>query len=67
MSFSSALDGWAFRGQQDARWPLLSSLARYLDARGVVFEPFEDFYDVLALLDAGGPVVPPTRRRGRNT
>ena len=32
MSFSSALDGWAFRGQQDARWPLLSSLARYLDA-----------------------------------
>ncbi len=42
-------------------------LARYLDARGVVFEPFEDFYDVLALLDAGGPVVPPTRRRGRNT
>ncbi len=42
-------------------------LARYLDARDVDFEPFEDFYDVLAALDAGGPVVPPTRRRGRNT
>lgn len=32
VSISSALDGWAFRGQQDARWPLLSSLSRYLDA-----------------------------------
>ena len=42
-------------------------LARYLDAQDVDFEPFADFYDVLALLDAGGPVVPPTRRRGRNT
>jgi 2-hydroxy-3-keto-5-methylthiopentenyl-1-phosphate phosphatase len=42
-------------------------LARYLDARGVEFEPFGDFYDVLGLLGAGGPLVPPTRRRGRNT
>ena len=25
------LDGWAFRGQNDARWPLLSSLSRYLE------------------------------------
>ncbi|MFD2272049.1 FRG domain-containing protein [Undibacterium arcticum] len=32
VSLSSTLDGWAFRGQQDARWPLLSSLSRYLDA-----------------------------------
>jgi hypothetical protein len=32
MSLSAELDGWAFRGQQDARWPLLSSLARYLHA-----------------------------------
>ncbi|MES2259816.1 MAG: FRG domain-containing protein [Pseudomonadota bacterium] len=32
MSLSADLDGWAFRGQQDARWPLLSSLSRYLDA-----------------------------------
>lgn len=23
-------DGWAFRGQRDARWPLFSSLSRYL-------------------------------------
>jgi len=42
-------------------------LARYLGERGVAYEPFEDFFDVLALLRAGGPVVPPTRRRGRNT
>src|SRR5204862_7640807 len=24
------LDGWAFRGQRDAQWPLLSSLSRHL-------------------------------------
>jgi methyl-accepting chemotaxis protein len=32
MSLSGELDGWAFRGQQDARWLLLSSLSRYLNA-----------------------------------
>jgi hypothetical protein len=32
MSLSAALDGWAFRGQQDARWPLYTSLSRYLNA-----------------------------------
>lgn len=32
MSLCAELDGWAFRGQQDARWPLLTSLARYLHA-----------------------------------
>lgn len=32
MSLSAELDGWAFRGQQDAAWPLLTSLARYLNA-----------------------------------
>lgn len=32
MSLSGELDGWAFRGQQDARWPLLTSLSRYLSA-----------------------------------
>jgi hypothetical protein len=32
VSLSSELDGWAFRGQQDAGWPLLSSLSRYLEA-----------------------------------
>jgi 2-hydroxy-3-keto-5-methylthiopentenyl-1-phosphate phosphatase len=41
-------------------------LARYLDARSVEFERFEDFYDVLAAA-TGGPLVPPTRRRGRKT
>lgn len=29
---SMELDGWAFRGQQDARWLLQSSLSRYLSA-----------------------------------
>jgi hypothetical protein len=29
---TAELDGWAFRGQQDARWALLSSLSRYLEA-----------------------------------
>jgi hypothetical protein len=32
MALSASLDGWAFRGQQDARWPLLTSLSRYLEA-----------------------------------
>jgi hypothetical protein len=32
MALSTQLDGWAFRGQQDARWPLLTSLSRYLNA-----------------------------------
>jgi 2-hydroxy-3-keto-5-methylthiopentenyl-1-phosphate phosphatase len=41
-------------------------LARYLETRGVVFEPFDDFYDVARLLD-GAAVVPPGRSRGRKT
>lgn len=32
MALSTKLDGWAFRGQKDARWPLLTSLERYLAA-----------------------------------
>ncbi|MYN26480.1 FRG domain-containing protein [Duganella sp. CY42W] len=32
MTLSAQLDGWAFRGQQDHRWPLLTSLSRYLNA-----------------------------------
>lgn len=32
MSLTIELDGWAFRGQQDERWPLQSSLSRYLSA-----------------------------------
>ncbi|MEC4721892.1 FRG domain-containing protein [Noviherbaspirillum sp. CPCC 100848] len=32
VALSGELDGWAFRGQQDARWPLVSSLSRYLGA-----------------------------------
>ena len=32
MSLTAELDGWAFRGQQDANWLLQSSLSRYLAA-----------------------------------
>ena len=32
ISLTSELDGWAFRGQQNATWPLLSSLSRYFNA-----------------------------------
>jgi hypothetical protein len=32
VALGSALDGWAFRGQQDASWELVSSLSRYLTA-----------------------------------
>jgi len=41
-------------------------LADYLAARGVAFEPFDDFYDVASALD-GAAVVPPKRSRGRKT
>ncbi len=41
-------------------------LATYLDAQGVPYERFDDFYDVAAAL-AGGADVPPTRSRGRKT
>lgn len=30
VALSAKLDGWAFRGHQDERWPLISSLTRYL-------------------------------------
>jgi len=30
VALTSECDGWAFRGLQDADWPLLSSLSRYL-------------------------------------
>lgn len=42
-------------------------LARYLDANGVPFEPFTDFYELERSLSRGGAVVRPTRSRGRNT
>lgn len=32
VSLTAELDGWAFRGQQDASWALWSSLSRYLGA-----------------------------------
>ncbi len=32
MALTDSLDAWAFRSQQDARWPLLTSLSRYLNA-----------------------------------
>ena len=38
-------------------------LAQYLAREGVAFEPYVDFYDVDRALDAGGVVVPATRRR----
>lgn len=30
VAVTASLDGWAFRGQRDARWPLLSLLSRHL-------------------------------------
>ena len=42
-------------------------LAGWLDAQGVAYEPFDDLYDVVDALSPGGAVVPPGRRRGRNT
>jgi 2-hydroxy-3-keto-5-methylthiopentenyl-1-phosphate phosphatase len=39
-------------------------LADYLDACGVPYERYDDFYEVERLLD-GGAVVPPGRSRGR--
>lgn len=41
-------------------------LAAFLSGEGVTFELFDDFYDVESALD-GGPVVPPSRSRGRKT
>ena len=41
-------------------------LATYLAEGGVVYELFDDFYDVERLLD-GGAVEPPGRSRGRKT
>jgi hypothetical protein len=32
VSLTAELDGWAFRGQQDVKWALLSSLSRYFEA-----------------------------------
>lgn len=32
VSLTAELDGWAFRGQQDVDWALLSSLSRYFEA-----------------------------------
>jgi hypothetical protein len=32
VALTADLDGWAFRGQQDARWKLNSSLSRYFEA-----------------------------------
>jgi hypothetical protein len=34
-AYGAARDGWAFRGQSDAAWPLLSSLSRRLMQAGV--------------------------------
>ena len=42
-------------------------LAAYLDSQGAAFEPFTDFYALAESLERGGPVVRPSRSRGRNT
>lgn len=39
---SAARDGWAFRGQSDAAWPLLSSLSRRLMQAGVPRESWQE-------------------------
>ena len=61
-------DGFSDRcvAQAAARVFARDGLAAYLSAKGVAFEPFDDFYDVAAALD-GGAVVPPRRSRGRKT
>ena len=41
-------------------------LAEYLTERGVPYERYDDFYDVMGAL-GGAAVVPPGRSRGRNT
>lgn len=38
VDLTAELDGWAFRGQQEAGWPLLSSLSRYLCRFGIESE-----------------------------
>ena len=43
-----------------------AGLAEYLDEGRVPYERYDDFYDVMRALD-GADVVPPGRRRGRNT
>jgi hypothetical protein len=41
-AYSAARDGWAFRGQSDATWPLLSSLSRRLIQAGVPREAWRE-------------------------
>lgn len=66
--FVYAGDGFSDRCVSEAATRVFArdGLAEYLDAKGVPYERFDDFYDVAAALD-GGAVVPPTRSRGRKT
>jgi 2-hydroxy-3-keto-5-methylthiopentenyl-1-phosphate phosphatase len=66
--FAYVGDGFSDRcvALQAARIFARDGLATYLAAEGIGFEPFEDFYDVARALEKGA-VVPPSRRRGRNT
>ncbi len=66
--FAYAGDGFSDRcvALAAARVFARDGLADYLDAGGVAFERFDDFYEVAAALE-GGAVVPATRRRGRKT
>jgi len=69
------LDGFVYVGdgfsdrcvaQAASRVFARNGLATYLEAQGVAFERYDDFYDVASALDSGA-VVPPTRSRGRKT
>ena len=71
----ASLDGFVYVGdgfsdrcvaQAATRVFARDGLADYLDARGVTYEGFDDFYDIERLLD-GAAVVPPRRSRGRKT
>jgi len=67
-AFAYVGDGFSDRCVAEAATRVFArdGLARYLEQRGVAFESFDDFYDVMEAL-AGGAVVPPARSRGRNT
>ena len=57
---------WAFRGQEDASWPLFSSLSRYLRRQSVHTGAWaEQGARILTVFQAEGPFVPQPRSRRR--